>query len=92
MKKTLLALLLTFVISQTYTQQWVSTSPQKKKAVLEFFTGHQALWEPAGHKISDSLELVYPGNFYTIMIHAGGYATMKAPNYTTSVGTSKGNG
>jgi PKD repeat protein len=88
MKKILLICIqLIFLLGNVQAQQWVSTSPQKKKAVLEFFTGHQALWEPAGHKISDSLELVYPGNFYTIMIHAGSFATFKAPNYTTSVGT-----
>jgi PKD repeat protein len=88
MKKILLTFLSVILLTNyVNSQQWVSTSPQKKKAVLEFFTGHQAFWDPAGHKISDSLELVYPGNFYTIMIHAGSYATSKAPNYTTTVGT-----
>jgi hypothetical protein len=69
MKKILLTFLSVILLTNyVNSQQWVSTSPQKKKAVLEFFTGHQCVWDPAGHKISDSLELVYPGNFYTIMI------------------------
>lgn len=86
MKKLLLLTLAILLFGHLESQQWVSTSPQKKKAVLEFFTGHRALFENDGHRISDSLEIANSGKFYTIMIHSGTYATNFLPDYTTSVG------
>lgn len=70
-------------------QEFVSTSPQGRTAVLEEFTGIYCVYCPQGHAIAQSLYEKYPGKFMAINIHQGGYATpQKAsdPDFRTQWG------
>jgi hypothetical protein len=87
MKKISILLIAVVASLATYAQQWVSTSPANKVAILEEFTGRNCTWCPDGHEISDKLKKDNPGKFYAINIHAGSFAPTSAPNYTTTVGT-----
>jgi hypothetical protein len=86
MKKISLILFALVATLATQAQQWVSTSPANKVAILEEFTGRNCTWCPDGHEISDQLKKDNPGKFYAINIHAGSFAPTSAPNYTTTVG------
>ena len=67
------ALLLTTTIAVS-AQSLVSSTPQKRVAVLEEFTGINCGWCPAGHAISDSLAALYGDRYVAVNIHAGGFA------------------
>lgn len=71
-------------------QQWVSTSPQNKKAVLEEFTGIHCGYCPDGHKTANDIKAANPGNVFLINIHSGGYAAPQSASeldLRTTVGT-----
>ena len=87
MKKISILLIAVVASIASHAQQWVSTSPASKVAILEEFTGRNCTWCPDGHEISDQLKKDNPGKFYAINIHAGSFAPTSAPNYTTTVGT-----
>lgn len=70
-------------------QEFVSTSPQGRTAVLEEFTGIYCVFCPDGHRIAQELYDTYPGKFIAINIHTGGYANpQKAsdPDFRTQWG------
>lgn len=84
-------LLLFIVVSyMTNAQQWVSTTAQNKKVVLEEFTGIHCGYCPDGHKTGNDLKAANPGNVFLINIHSGGYAVPSAAgdiDLRTTVGT-----
>jgi hypothetical protein len=87
MKKTLLsALLLTFGYS--YSQTFVSTTPENRKAILEEYTGVNCVFCPQGHAIANSIVNANPNNAFIINIHQGGFSTPSAgqPDFRTSFG------
>ncbi|RXR31837.1 T9SS type A sorting domain-containing protein [Flavobacterium piscinae] len=87
MKKTLLsALLLTFGYS--YSQTFVSTTPENRKAILEEYTGVNCVFCPQGHAIANSIVNANPNNAFIINIHQGGFSTPGAgqPDFRTSFG------
>jgi hypothetical protein len=52
----------------------VSTEVQKKKILLEEFTGIHCVYCPYGHQIANNLILAQPENVFSIAIHSGHYA------------------
>ncbi|MCL2247554.1 MAG: hypothetical protein FWC10_10700, partial [Lentimicrobiaceae bacterium] len=85
--KKILALFLVACFSTTlFAQIVVSTEPSNRNAVLEEFTGKTCQYCPDGHKRAQQLMNQYPGKFFAINVHQGGYAT-GTPNYTTPYGT-----
>lgn len=64
-----------FHTSNIYAQRWVSTKVEKRKVVLEEFTGIHCGFCPDGHKLANNLAKNNPGNVFLVNIHAGGYAT-----------------
>ncbi|WP_396148448.1 Omp28-related outer membrane protein [Flavobacterium sp.] len=87
MKKTLLsALLLTFGYS--YSQTFVSTTPENKKVILEEFTGVNCVYCPQGHTIANNIKNANPNNVFLINIHQGSFATPGTgqPDFRTSFG------
>ena len=66
-----------------------STTPEKRKAVLEDFTGVRCGFCPDGHKRAKAIADANPGKFFIIAVHAGGYAAPAAgwANFTTPFGT-----
>lgn len=84
MKKIFTIVLLGFVLG-AYAQLPVSQLAEKKKAVLEEFTGKDCYWCPAGHKIAGEMKEEDPENVFLINIHQGGFAT-GSPNYRTAFG------
>jgi PKD repeat protein len=85
MKKLLLLTLTILLFGQLDSQQWVSTSPQKKNSLLELFTGNLGLWCPDGHRMADSLKAHNPNRVHIIRILSGGLNT-SIPNLKTTVG------
>ncbi len=67
-----------FTISSSIAQNWVSTTPENKKVVLEEYTGYRCTYCPDGHKRADNMVLANPNNVFLINIHTGGYATPAA--------------
>lgn len=77
MKKISILLIALVASLASQAQQWVSTAPGKKKAVIEEYTGHQCQFCPDGHKIADQLTSgANTGNVFAVNIHAGGYAAV----------------
>jgi len=77
MKKILLLSSLLCSLS-AFSQQWVSTTPQKRNVVLEEFTGINCTWCPAGHVIANKMESDNPGKVFLINIHSGSFAAPSA--------------
>lgn len=69
-------------------QNWVPTTPQKKKVVLEEFTGVRCTFCPDGHKIAQALKDANPGNVILVNIHSGSFAAPRTGylNLTTPEG------
>ena len=75
-KKLLIYCVFSFVATTfSFAQNWVSTSPQNKKVVLEEFTGIKCSYCPDGHKRANELKAANEGNVFLVNIHSGGYAT-----------------
>ena len=75
-KKLLIYCVFSFVATTfSFAQNWVSTSPQNKKVVLEEFTGIKCTYCPDGHKRANELKAANEGNVFLVNIHSGGYAT-----------------
>lgn len=92
MKKTLLTaflLSLGFANAQTF----VSTTPQKKKIIIEEFTGIGCVYCPSGHAIANTITTNNPGNAFTINVHAGNFAVPGPgqPDFRTAFGTALAN-
>ena len=93
MKKILFIILLVCAcLIQVNAQQYVSTEPTNRNAILEEFTGRNCGYCPDGHRIANELMAAHPGRFWAINIHAGGYAPTSYPNMTTTDGTTIHNG
>ena len=73
-KKITLTAFVILTLSQMNAQTFVSTSPSKKNAILEEFTGIYCTYCPDGHKRANDLSAAYPDRFYQINIHQGGLA------------------
>ena len=70
----------------------VGTDIQKKKVLLEEFTGIHCGWCPEGHKVSKRLLKAYPNESFAINIHEGHYSVPNGgePDYRTAEGDSLG--
>ena len=92
MEKKLL-LLLFFTAFSTYAQTIVSTTPQKKKVILEEFTGVNCQYCPSGHTIANTIKNANPDDVFLINIHVGNFATPGTgqPDFRTSFGTAIAN-
>ena len=92
MEKKLL-LLLFFTAFSTYAQTIVSTTPQKKKVILEEFTGVNCGFCPSGHTIANTIKNANPNDVFLINIHVGNFATPGTgqPDFRTSFGTAIAN-
>lgn len=76
MKKFFTLCISTLVMSMTLNaQNWVSTTPENKKVILEEFTGINCNYCPDGHKRADAIIANNPNNVFVVNIHTGGYAT-----------------
>jgi len=65
-----------------------STTPMKKSAVLEDFTGVRCGYCPDGHTIAKAMETANPGKVVVICVHTGSYAEPSSgwANFTTPFG------
>ena len=77
---------------QVNAQQFVSTDPQNRNAIIEEFTGRNCGYCPDGHVIANSIVHANPGRVWAVNVHAGGYAPTSYPNFNTSVSTTICNG
>lgn len=73
-----------------YAQLPVSRTLEKKRVVLEEFTGKSCPACPHGHKAADALKQADPENVFLINIHTGSYAN-GTPNYRTAFGAALAN-
>lgn len=53
----------------------VGTDIQKRKILLEEFTGLNCGWCPEGHKVSKQLLKALPGQAFAVAVHAGSFST-----------------
>lgn len=76
---------LTATAQQAYN---VSTDVQKRKILLEEYTGLHCGWCPEGHKVSKVMLNSLPGESFAVNIHAGHYAEPGTgePDYRTAEG------
>lgn len=92
MKKLLLSILGLMVgTSAVQAQQFVSTEPTTRTAVLEQYTGYRCTWCPAGSEILDGLLNQYNQQsirLVGISIHTGSFATPQGsdPDFRTTWG------
>ncbi|MBR1550363.1 MAG: Omp28-related outer membrane protein [Bacteroidales bacterium] len=82
MKKNILFLGLLLTASAAVAQTFVPTTPQKRNALIEEYTGVNCQYCPLGHKLVDEMMATYPGHVYGINIHQGSFAS----RYTTQWG------
>lgn len=87
MKKRLLSLLI-LSAGSVFAQQFVSTTPQNRKVILEKFTGINCVFCPQGETVANTIRNNNPGNVFLINIHQGGFATPGGgqPDFRTSFG------
>lgn len=87
-KVTMLLVTLAFLSFQINAQKWVSTSPEKKKVVLEEFTGIHCGYCPDGHKRANDLVVAHPGKIILVNIHSGNFAVPSGsePDFRTTEG------
>jgi fibronectin type 3 domain-containing protein len=90
MKKLLSFLLVACFSATLFAQTIVSTEPSNRNIILEEFTGKTCQYCPDGHKRAQQLMAQYPGRFFAINVHQGGYAS-GTPNYTTPYGDALAN-
>ena len=93
MKKLLSAVLLGLIVTTSFGQTIVSTSPENKKVILEEFTGIHCVYCPEGHAIAQALQDNNPGEVFLINIHVGSFAVPGAgePDFRTQFGTAIAN-
>lgn len=82
MKRNILLLGLMLAAFGAAAQTFVSTTPQKRNALIEEYTGVNCQYCPLGHKLVDEMMATYPGHVYGINIHQGTFAS----RYTTQWG------
>lgn len=54
--------------------KWASSQVTKKNAMLEEFTGQGCGYCPDGHRRAEVIAKANPGRFFSVNIHAGGFA------------------
>ena len=87
MKKFTLALMAVLALSFSLkAQQYVSTTPANRNVILEEFTGRNCGYCTDGHRIGNEIMAEFPGRFWAINVHDGGYAPTSYPNFNTSDG------
>lgn len=74
----------------TFAQLPVSQTTQKKKILIEEFTGKTCQYCPIGHKTTTEMKEADPQNVFVLNIHAGFYAE-GTPNYRTIFGNALAN-
>lgn len=72
-------LTLIFTTIASYSQTFVSTTPENKNVVLEEFTGISCTYCPDGHRIANDIYNNNPTDVVLINIHTGGYASPQGP-------------
>lgn len=74
-------------------QYSVSTEVEKRKILLEEFTGVNCGWCPEGHKVAKQLVAGMAGEAFAVNVHAGYYSEPGAgqPDFRTSEGTALSN-
>ena len=73
--------LLIFFVKGIVAQQYVSTEPLFKNAVIEEFTGRSCQACPSSHVTINELMRSYPGRVFAMYIHPNGIITY--PNFET---------
>ena len=56
-------------------QNFVTTTPTNRNAILEEFTGSYCQYCPEGHMLAKELAATNPDKIFIVNLHAGGYAT-----------------
>lgn len=69
MKKPILFLIMLFFATAAFTQNYVSTEPQNKNAILEEFTGVSCPNCPAGHQAAATILANNPGRVFCVAYH-----------------------
>lgn len=89
MKKNLLSFLACITVTSVFAQLQVSTTTQKRKVILEEYTGIHCQYCPDGHKRADQYVAANPGNAFVINVHAGSYSNPASgePDFRTAYGT-----
>lgn len=77
--KNIFTLSLIFATITSYSQTFVSTTPENKNVVLEEFTGISCTYCPDGHRIANDIYNNNPTDVVLINIHTGGYASPQGP-------------
>ncbi len=91
-KLSLLAGALLACFMQVNAQQFVSTDPQNRNAIIEEFTGRNCGYCPDGHVIANQIVHANPGRVWAVNVHAGGYSPTSLPNLNCGVSTTICNG
>lgn len=78
MKKILLTGLALGSILSLAAQNWVSTTAENRKVVLEEFTGVRCTFCPDGHKRAQAMKDANKGKVFLINVHAGSFAAPAA--------------
>ena len=88
--KNIFTLSLIFTTIVSYSQTFVSTTPENKNVVLEEFTGIYCTYCPDGHRIANDIYNNNPADVVLINIHTGGYASPQGPgtDFNTMFGSS----
>lgn len=87
MKKITIALMALLAMSyMVKAQQYVSTEPANRNAIIEEFTGRGCQYCPDGHRIANEIMANNPNRVWAINVHAGGYAMTSYPNFNTPDG------
>jgi len=69
MKKNITLIMLIFVAGLLSAQNYVSTEPQNKNAILEEFTGVSCPNCPAGHQVAAAILAANPGRAFVVAYH-----------------------
>lgn len=69
---------------QVNAQDFVSTEPANRNAVIEEFTGRNCGYCTNGHAVANQISNNNPGRVWAVNIHSGGYAPTSYPNFNTS--------
>ena len=87
--KNIFTLSLIFTTLASYSQTFVSTTPENKNVVLEEFTGIYCTFCPDGHVQAQAIYNQNPNDVVLINIHTGGYASPNAgdPDFQTQFGS-----
>lgn len=69
---------------QVNAQDFVSTTPANRNAVIEEFTGRNCGYCPDGHVIANQIVHNNPGRVWAVNVHAGGFSPTSFPNLNTT--------